>query len=885
MRLWLQAVLIMALALTACRRPEYKMLDSRLKIVPLDTDAEESYLGLAIDGAGRMFVGGREALFVYEPAAHGHYKKRQELLRFPPDTWIYNIALRGPDLYLLTASALYIVPGGVAQRQNLHAQKLLWGFPDLQCHAAMHGLTFGPDGDLYISMGDPVWYQVNFGRPDHWTHWTFHHGPADATMPYVGTGGVLRMSPDGRELSVYATGTRNDCGLAFDAQWNLFGPDNDHEQNFDEFVPGRLLHITEHAYFNWPRGWMTEKQPWRADLLQTMTPHLGRYVPVGLCYYNDEFLPAEFRNSLYVARWGVRTIPRYPLEAAGDTFRTEEAPFLKGADESMARPVNVVVGRSGRMFGVVCYMPHNDGSPHYKSDLFMITTAEDPSEAPFRAFDETKATSDELFAELETPSWERRFRAHVELTRREPAAGAEAARRLALARNDSRAMLHLIWLAAAQTNAATRATLIGLTHNPVAAVRLNAVRALARFGAGAAADEVFGAALDDPDAPVRLAGLAGLIDHGSQPPWAKVEALAEGTLDAIVEAGTRGSGLKIEDWDSPAWQTAGQSPHWENSSYERQAAAFLLRAKGSPAQWAELCEDPDPRRRILGILAVGFRLTKPEPDQPPSRWVPKSSVLTDGTNYFGADLVQGRDEDQRVCAAAGTFSTQAIWLAVTMTDEEKKLVALLEHRLLDGNKNVARQALFFLRLIRNREAEQVLATEWGLARRLRSRRALPNFRAATATNLPAAFREFDWAKEAAAGNPQRGHEMFLSRGCNRCHSIAAGDGGSGGPSLAGAGSRFNVPYLAESVMAPNAVVSPLFRWTALQLTGGEEINGLVVNETSEELTLLLPSTERRVIRQDQVESRQVQNRSPMPEGLINTPADLRDLLAFLTSLR
>jgi hypothetical protein len=37
---------------------------------------------------------------------------------------------------------------------------------------------------------------------------------------------------------VIADGARNDCGLAFDEQWKLFGSDNDHESMPNDFAPG-----------------------------------------------------------------------------------------------------------------------------------------------------------------------------------------------------------------------------------------------------------------------------------------------------------------------------------------------------------------------------------------------------------------------------------------------------------------------------------------------------------------------------------------------------------------------------------------------------------------------------------------------------------------------
>src|SRR5438105_7884167 len=380
----------------------YRVSDPSLKIVVIDTDPRESFLSMTLDGAGRLFVGCREALFLYEPkpAGAGPYQPRKELYRFPKDTWVYDVAVRGNDLYALTTGALYLFPGGAGDNPRtalFPPQRLLWGMPVAHVHQGLHGMTFGPDGDLYISQGDQLWGYGDFKRaPDHWGHWTLFHGPDNAPTPYTGAGGVLRLSPDGRNLAVIANGTRNDCGLAFDEQWNLFGNDNDHESLPREYVPGRLLHLTPHAYFNWPRGWMREKQPWRSDLLETMTADLGRYVPVGMIYYGDALLGPDYRGSLFVPEWGSRKIAQYPLRARGDTFKTSERISLGGEDQ--ARPVGVAVGRGGRIFATICFMAHHATSPIYRSELVMITRADDAADAPFTALNESTASTQKLFA-------------------------------------------------------------------------------------------------------------------------------------------------------------------------------------------------------------------------------------------------------------------------------------------------------------------------------------------------------------------------------------------------------------------------------------------------------------------------------------------------------
>src|SRR5262245_13959669 len=73
----------------------YTLADPELKALTIDTDPKESFLSLQLDSTGRLFAGGREALFVYEPDPTGLYQARQLLFRFPANSWISDIAIRG----------------------------------------------------------------------------------------------------------------------------------------------------------------------------------------------------------------------------------------------------------------------------------------------------------------------------------------------------------------------------------------------------------------------------------------------------------------------------------------------------------------------------------------------------------------------------------------------------------------------------------------------------------------------------------------------------------------------------------------------------------------------------------------------------------------------
>lgn len=847
---WIMALLPLS-AVSAARAvepPNYRAVNAALKVVKIDSDPRESFLGLAVDGAGRLFAGGREALFVYEPDPRGLYLPRRELYRFPRDTWVFDVCIHGHDLYVLTVAALYVFPDGVVQRDGRKPQRLLWGAPVAHPHQGFHGMTFGPDGDLYISLGDQAWYYGDFRdprarAPDHWAYWTLYHGPDATPTPYVGAGGVLRLSPDGRRLSVVAAGTRNDCGLVFDRDWNLFGTDNDHESIPTEYVPGRFLHVTPHAYFSWPRGWMPEKQPWRSDLLQTMDANLGRYVPVEMTYYDDPFLPSDCRHCAYVARWDNETIARYPLSRDGDTFRTTESPLLTG--RGTARPVSVTVGRGGRLFAAICYMVANDASPVYRSDLVMITRAGDSPEAPFDPVDKTQETPAQLFGALSSPAWSRRFHTHVEITRRGQPLLHEACEKLKSVDASNPAATSLVWLAAADGSDEARSKLAQLAAQRDSPLQFPAMRALARFGAGAASLKVFTTGLQENDPHVRHAALVGLFDQTNDLPF-----------DHVVAAASDGG------------------------TYIRQTAAFLLARRATLQQIRSLCEDANPKRRIAGVLAAGFRLTVPPFDQAPSPEIPLDLGNRQGYRVNYADGPVDLAAGTRI----GIFTIADAWAKRQKTADEQDLFALLQRRLYDADPNIAKQAAFFLRLLKDDRADLAAGKVLGLPANVSlDPPAIKNVRqsASRRSETPPQFTKQNWAEEAAHGDPVKGKQLFQARGCGNCHAVQEGDRGGGAPSLAGAATRFNLDYLVESILLPNKVVSPLYRSTTIKLKSGDVLNGLVTSETAGELELLVPAGIHQTVKKDDVVLRRIEDQSPMPDDLITEPADLRDLLAFL----
>lgn len=986
----------------------YTLDDPQLKLVKVDSSADESFFSVRADSLGRLFVGGRRSLFVYEPDEQGGYQPRRLLYQFPEHTWINDIAVRGDDLYLLTVSALYVMPGGATKREGLAVRRLIWGVPLGHVHQCFHALAWGPEGDLYLSMGDPVVSYGDFSRPDHWCHWTFFSQPDDTPTPYTGVGGVFRCRPDGSGFQVVARGMRNACGLVFDRHWNLFSNDNDHESIPDLYVPGRLIYVTPRAEFFWPRGWMVEKTPDRRDLLDTLFAGMGRAVPVGQSYYGDDYLPAAYRDNLFVARWCTRSVTRYPLERRGASFKADEHVLL--ACDNDARPVGVCVGRGGRIFATVAFMAHNEGSPVYKSDLVMITRRDDRETHPYTAIDIVHAKPEQLWAELSNASWSRRYAAHVELLRRGETVLQEAAGRLQQASADDPARPHLVWLAAAGRGKAKAA--IPYTRDADPNIRLQAFRALAEFGLPNAISLIFTNGLHDSDLQVRHAALLAFF----RTVWPLPDEIAAG-------------------------------PARSSDSYLRQTAALLLAERATYDDLAQLCTSSDAPGRLAGVLAAGFKLTAPAATEPIADDLPLAKLPAEEPY-----IIQFADAkiDLRDHGRIGNFTVAEHWRARPHSPEQEQLFALLVERLADADEAVRLQAAHFLRLLNDPRSKEPVAkvveeseerrlavaplkgisrvwlagpfadrgrglqtahppeggpidlaaeypdggnkiawkevanaTHIDLARmfgpcddtsfyayfRLETvrrervrlmvgsddgvkvwhngrevwsqpivRAALPlqdvvpldlepggndllvrvqnvtgdcglylHYRAlgSVAVRLPeklgadslaerlksasgqsgselsAAFLDVDWPKAVAEADSSEGKRLFEKLGCVKCHAVNADAPATGGPSLADAAKRFTLPYLVESVLLPSKQMSPLFRRTSIETAAGQVLTGLIVSETADAIDLLQPDGTHRTLAKSEIEGRELQDLSPMPVGIVKTPAELSALVAYL----
>jgi putative heme-binding domain-containing protein len=137
------------------------------------------------------------------------------------------------------------------------------------------------------------------------------------------------------------------------------------------------------------------------------------------------------------------------------------------------------------------------------------------------------------------------------------------------------------------------------------------------------------------------------------------------------------------------------------------------------------------------------------------------------------------------------------------------------------------------------------------------------------------------------GDAAAGEQLFWGKGgCGRCHRVGA-RGTSIGPNLTRAGRQRSLAYLRESVVSPNADITPGHATIAVVTRDGKTITGVEKGFDNFSTMLMDLSGRFYSFQKDEVTSVERQYRSLMPPnyGRLFSDHELEDLLAFLAGLR
>lgn len=137
------------------------------------------------------------------------------------------------------------------------------------------------------------------------------------------------------------------------------------------------------------------------------------------------------------------------------------------------------------------------------------------------------------------------------------------------------------------------------------------------------------------------------------------------------------------------------------------------------------------------------------------------------------------------------------------------------------------------------------------------------------------------------GDAGSGEKLFKTTGtCANCHQVR-GQGKVVGPDLTEIGSKLTREAMYVSILDPSAGISHNFESYSALLESGQVIVGLMVSQTDDKVTLKDAQGIERVMPKSEIEQLKKQDKSLMPENLIEalSTQDLVDVVEYMLTLK
>ncbi len=476
----------------------------------------------------------------------------------------------------------------------------------------LHGITRGPDGRLYFSVGDRSYHVTDAKGKE-------HNG--------AGRGAIFRCESDGSGLEVFCTGLRNPQELVFDDHGNLFTFDN----TGDIGDKARMVYALEGSDSGWnmshqsPHHYAThldwgdfrpEKSMWVAERMfdlhndeqpQWVYPpaaHIGNG-PSGVTWLTGESLPQDLRGKFLLSNYRGASdncnLLLVDIDPAGAGFAAiEERELVKGVGAS-----DVELGYDGKLY--IC--DFGGGWSVNENGSIQVAVAKDAAqrqagEAVAALFKEGFAQRDPqaLSGLLEHPDRRVRQAAQFELVHRGDD-GIALLKSIATGKGALLPRLHAIWGIgqAGRVDAKAAEALSPLLADEVAEIRANAARVLGDVRFAGAREALLKQLGEDESPRVRSLAAIALGRLGTAGDAAALFAAARKNGETKPDITLRHA--LLTGLESLAGEADAAAKKSSDSREERLLAVLVLRRAAS-AKLADFLGDTDASVRAEAIRAI-----------------------------------------------------------------------------------------------------------------------------------------------------------------------------------------------------------------------------------------------------------------------------------------
>jgi putative heme-binding domain-containing protein len=703
------------------------------------------------------------------------------------------------------------------------------GYPPHE-HGA-HGIVQGKDNRLYIVCGDFVAPPAGLSPASPLRNFGIDQLlPPDGDPDGFGVGlnppagFVVRIGPNGEDPQLFCGGLRNVYAIAFNSDGELFGFDNDpnNDWGLPWYRPNAFYHLVSGGDYGYREGsgkWPHDYPDSWPDLAES-----GLGCPTGLKFGDRSNFPGKYKHALYGLDWCSGRILSLYLTSKGSTYDAKFDTFVQG------KPLNVTdveFARDGAMYFIT-------GGRKTQSSLYRVSYVGPP---------ERSGADVSRLSEPKTAASERKLRHALE----------------AFQSSENPDAVHLVWPYLDNDDAFIRAAArLAVERQPVTEwqssalsesrtnASLTALLALARWGG--------------PDSQSLLLQRLSHWPLRSLNPQQQLEKLRVIELSFIRQGpptvSTADSVRKELDVEYPSAS--------QRLNAELCPLLVYLQAPDVVGKTFALLETAETQEEQIGYI-YDLRMLQ-------TGW-----TIEQRKHYFAWFNQRAADD----AANPGSRRSQpppSAALQKWFTDAGRPYS--------DGTSVAGYLANFRQEALNSLTSTEKSALAPWLASNSPVKISAPAAQQRPTVRNWAVADLMPLLEKNPPGDIANGKKVFVSAGCSQCHRFA-GSGGAVGPDLTAVSASNSHRDILESILEPSKVIADQYRNATVLTKDGDELVGRIVGETASDISLMTDAINRTIVNipKTNIEKREFSRISPMPPALVNcyTATEILDLLAYLES--